>query len=204
MIQRSTQTRQFGPADHGRRMSYDEFLAGDYQEGYRYEIIDGELYVSPAPNMPHMVVVSWLWKTLDTYSQKQPHIINFVTSPARVFLPDRPEITAPEPDLAAFRNVPLDVPDEELDWRAFSPILVAEVISPDDPKKDEVRNRELYLEVPSIKEYWLFDPRQSSMRPRLRVHRRQARKWKIIEVAPGGTYTTRLLPGFELVVHRSK
>jgi Uma2 family endonuclease len=204
MIQRSMQTRQFGPTDHGRRMSYAEFLAGDYQEGYRYELIDGELTVSPAPNMPHMVVVTWLWKALQAYSQNQPHVINFISCPARIFVPSREDATAPEPDLAAYSDVPEDAPIEDLDWRNFSPLLVAEVISPDNPGKDEVRNRELYFAVPSIKEYWLFDPRQSSTRPRLRIHRRQARRWKIIEVAPRGTYTTRLLPGFKLVVDLRK
>jgi Uma2 family endonuclease len=202
MIQRSIQTRHFGPADHGRRLSYDEFLAGSYEEGHRYEIIDGELYVSPAPNLPHMVVVSWLCDALQAYAHRRPEVINFVSSPARVFVSDRPDVTAPEPDVAAYRDIPLEGPDDQLDWRAFSPILVAEVISPDDPQKDEVRNRELYLAVPSIKEYWLFDPRRSSLRPRLRVHRRLAKGWKIIEVAPGEPYSTRLLPGFELVVDR--
>jgi Uma2 family endonuclease len=204
MIQRSTQTRQYGPADHGRRVSYDEFMAGDYQEGYQYELIDGELIVSPTPNMPHMVVIRWLSKALEAYTESHPNVINFVACPARVFVPDRQDLTAPEPDVAAYHGVPEDLPDEELDWHNFSPLLVAEVISPDNANKDEVRNVDLYFQIPSIKEYWLFDPRASSMRPRLTVHRRQARKWKIMHVAPGETYTTRLLPGFELVVDRRK
>ena len=34
---------KIGPADHGRPMTLDEFQAGDYEEGYKYELIDGEL-----------------------------------------------------------------------------------------------------------------------------------------------------------------
>src|SRR5687768_14222795 len=41
---------RIGPHDHGREMTYEEFLAGDYEEGYKYELIRGELYVSPQPN----------------------------------------------------------------------------------------------------------------------------------------------------------
>ena len=43
----TSDTRQLGPADHGRELTYDEFLAGDYEEGHKYELIDGRLYVSP-------------------------------------------------------------------------------------------------------------------------------------------------------------
>jgi Uma2 family endonuclease len=204
MIQRSTQTRQFGPADHGRRMSYDEFMAGDYQEGYKYEIIDGELYVSPQPNPPHSYVIDWLYNTLHAYRKAHPDVINLVSTHARLFVPDREDLTAPEPDLAAYHDFPTDLPDAEQDWRLGSPVLVAEVISPDNPEKDQERNVALYWQIPSIKEYWLFDPRESSSRPRLTVRRRQARRWKIIEVAPGGTYATRLLPEFELTVVRSE
>jgi hypothetical protein len=53
--------------------------------------------------------------------------------------------------------------------------------------------------VPSIKEYWVFDLRPQAQHP-LTVHRRQATKLKILRKAAGETYTTRLLPGFELLV----
>ena len=38
--------------DHGRPMRRDEFEAGEYEEGYKYELIDGKIYVSPQPNAP--------------------------------------------------------------------------------------------------------------------------------------------------------
>jgi hypothetical protein len=57
----------------------------------------------------------------------------------------------------------------------------------------------LYWQVPSIQEYWVFDLRPEAEH-RLTVHRRQKRKWKILLLAVGETYTTPLLPGFELVI----
>ena len=203
MIQRLTQKPQLGPGDRGRRMTYDEFMAGDYQEGYRYELIDGELTVSPAPNMPHAMVVKWLTKALDRYGETHPRVITLVCGPARTFVPGKEIRTVPEPDVAVFHDVPTDVSEEDLDWRNFSPFLVAEVISPNNADKDEDRNVKLYLQIPSIKEYWLFDPRESSRHPSLRVHRRHGKQWRIIDIAPGGTYTTKLLPGFELVVDQT-
>jgi Uma2 family endonuclease len=126
---------------------------------------------------------------------------HYVTSHARVFLPDRPEATQPQPDVAAYQDFPVDQPIRDVQWQDVSPALVVEVVSEDDLEKDLERNVELYEQVPSIREYWILDPRDDPDSPRLRVHRRRGRRWqRPIEVAPGETYTTRLLPGFALLV----
>ena len=44
----STVVKRLEPADHGRPMIVEEFVAASTVEGYRYELIDGKLYVSPA------------------------------------------------------------------------------------------------------------------------------------------------------------
>src|SRR5438477_9431015 len=131
MIQRARQTRQLGPADQGLALTYDEFMASSFEDGYRYELIDGELVVSPAPNMGHMLVLRWLNKALEAYCDAHPAVINLIGITGRVVVPARERTTVPEPDLAAYHDFPEDISDDELDWRAFSPILVAEVISPD-------------------------------------------------------------------------
>jgi Uma2 family endonuclease len=191
---------KLGPADHGRPMSLDEFLAGDYQEGHKYELIGGRLYVSPEANFPEGHVEKWLYRLLDRYAEEHPEVINYVHNKARVFVPGQDDLTNPEPDIAAYRNVPLDRPLRELRWQDISPVLVVEVLSPDDPSKDLQRNADLYLAVPSIKEYWVMDTRQDADEPALIAHIRHGKKWRIKTVAAGGTYTTRLLPGFELLL----
>jgi Uma2 family endonuclease len=188
-------------AHHGRPVTLDDFMASDYQEGYRYELIDGKLYASPQPNLPEDCIGSWLLFKVGLYAQANPGVVNYVSAHARVFVPDRPRVTNPEPDLAAYHDFPLDRPLRQRRWQDVSPILVAEVLSPEDPDKDLVRNVELYFQVPSIREYWLFDTRaEGADRPTLKVHRRRGGRWQVIDVAFGETYTTRLLPGFELVV----
>jgi Uma2 family endonuclease len=191
---------KLGPADHGRPMSLDEFLAGDYQEGYKYELIGGRLCVSPVANFPEGHVEKWLYRLLDRYAEEQPEVINYVHNKARVFVPGQDDLTNPEPDIAAYRNVPLDRPLRELRWQDLTPVLVVEVLSPDDPSKDLQRNVDLYLAVPSIKEYWVVDTRQDADEPALIAHIRHGKKWRIKTVAAGDTYTTRLLPGFELLL----
>jgi Uma2 family endonuclease len=191
---------KLGPADHGRPLSLDEFMAGDYEEGYQYELIDGKLYVSPQPNQPEDSLEEWLLDQLKAYAREHPEIINHGTNKARVFVPNRPGVTCPEPDMAAYRNYPLRRRFRDLNWQEVSPILVVEVLSHDDPNKDLVRNAELYFQVPSIKEYWVLDSRVSAERPSMRAHRRHGKQWRITELAAGDTYTTRLLPDFELLL----
>jgi Uma2 family endonuclease len=192
----ATVTR-IGPADHDRPMNLEEFLAGDYEEGSRYELIDGRLYVSPTPNQPEDWVREWLLYKLMHFARRHPKVLKHVTAAARVFVPRRGDVTNPEPDVAAYRRWPNRRP-RDIAWQDVSPILVAEVLSADDPNKDLVRNVALYLEVPSIKEYWVLDAREDAVEPTLTVYRRHGRAWRIIEVSPGGRYSTCLLPGFKL------
>ncbi|HZV05300.1 MAG TPA: Uma2 family endonuclease [Gemmataceae bacterium] len=196
----STALKKLGPADHGRPMTLEEFMAGDYVGGYKYELIEGKLYVSPLPNLPEDRVEEWIYFKLKLYAHYHPNIINYTSNKARVFLPRRRRVTAPEPDVAAYRDFPLDASWDSVRWQDVSPILVVEVLSPDNPDKDLVRNVELYLQVPSIKEYWLFDTRDGSEQFRLQVRRRYGRRWRVLEFGPGETYTTKLLPDFTLIV----
>jgi Uma2 family endonuclease len=193
------------PRDQGRALSLDEFQSASGEEGYHYELIDGKLEVSPLPKFSHDFIRKWLERCLDDYSDRRPEVIGHVQSPARVFVPDRPGATTPEPDIAAYGDFPSDPSVDELDWQDFSPFIVAEILSEDTADKDLVRNLDLYLQVPSIREYWIIDPRANANRPHLTVYRRRGRRWQqSIEVAGGDTYTTRLLPDFQLALTVTK
>jgi Uma2 family endonuclease len=191
---------RLGRADHGRPMTLEEFLAGDYEEGNRYELIGGRLYVTPAETFPEAAVHDWLSFQLKLYARGNPQLLKYVATISRVFIPDRPDLTAPEPDVAAYREFPTELPLRDIRWEDLSPFLVAEVLSADDPNKDLVRNRELYFLVPSIKGYWVFDAREDADHPGLRVHIRHGKRWRTRDVEPRSTYTTRLLPGFTLTL----
>jgi Uma2 family endonuclease len=189
-------TLKLGPADHGRAVEEDEFESAEFTPGFKYEIIHGRLYVSPIANLPEGWLERWLFRRLDFYSTQHPEIINFVYK-ARVFVPDRPRLTVPEPDVAAYHRFPVEIAIADMDWRNVSPILVAEVMT-GDPEKDLERNVKLYWQVPSIREYWVLDGRESQDRPTLKVYRRYGKRWLVRDYPYGSSYTTRLLPEFEL------
>jgi Uma2 family endonuclease len=192
------------PADHGQRLTREQFESANAQEGYRYELIHGRLDVSPLPDKPHERLRQWLKRLLDDYAATRSDVINEVSSPARLFLPAPPEeVTAPEPDIVCYRDYPQDIPEDDMNWEHGTPILAVEIISEDTAGKDLERNLALYLQVPTIREYWIIDPREEShSRPSMTVYRRGQRWQKPIEVPAGGTYTTRLLPGFVLNLDR--
>ena len=91
---------KLGPADHGRPMNGVESPAGDFEPGYKYEVIDGRLYVSPQPDAPEHILERWLRRKVERYADDHPAVINFVAVKGRVFLPRSARLTVPEPDLA--------------------------------------------------------------------------------------------------------
>jgi Uma2 family endonuclease len=193
---------KIGPADHGRPLTLEEFLSAEGQEGFHYEIIGGKLYVSPMPNPSENWAEEWLGDLLRFYVRAHPGVINYVSSKARVFVPGAAEVTAPEPDLAAYHDYPRHRAPRDLRWEEVSPLLVVEILVEGDPDKDLNRNVELYRQVASIQEYWILDAREDAMLPALLVYRRRdRRRWrKVLTIEPGGVYSTDLLPGFNLTL----
>src|SRR5689334_14097041 len=99
---------KLGPADHGREMSYEEYLAGDYEQGYQYELIDGRLYVSPQAGFGHDWYEKFIADKLDEWAKLHRDVIGWVSRKSRVFVTERAETTTPEPDVAAFSQKPIN------------------------------------------------------------------------------------------------
>jgi len=189
---------RLGHGDHGRELTYEEFMAADYEEGYRYELIEGRLYVSPLANLPHAIVERYVHEALLAYKSRRGSVIKEVFTKARIFVPSPIHVTCPEPDLSVY----FESVSREQRWQDISPLIVVEVISPDNADKDNIRNVDLYHRVPSIREYWIFDRCDKDDGPTLRVYHRstERQKWKFADYGPRNTYTTELLPGFKLPV----
>jgi Uma2 family endonuclease len=195
---------KLGPADHGRPLSLDDFESAEYEPGHKYEIIDGRLEVAPEANLTENFLERWLDRKLSRYAEDHPGILAYVTSKARVFVPGRPGDTCPEPDLAAYATLPPVASLDDLKWDECSPILVAEVLVEGKPNKDLERNSVLYLAVLTVREYWVLDGRDGADEPTLIQHRRYGKRWVVREYPYGSTFTTKLLPGFTLLIDPRK
>lgn len=194
-----TTALKLGPADRGRAMTFEEFRTADFALGYKYELIHGKLDASPLPDPPAVAVEGWLLDLLKAYARERPDVVNYVTAKARVFVGERDDVSYPEPDISVFKDFPLSR-RFAMKWREVSPVLVVEVLDPDNPEKDTVRNVEVYLAMPSIQEYWILDIAEGAATPSLVVRRRHGDKWRKKTVKFGKKYATDLLPGFELTV----
>jgi Uma2 family endonuclease len=130
---------KLGPADQGQELTLEEFEEAEYVSGFRYELIEGRLYVSPAPNLAENMLESWLRDKLGAYSKLRPDVVNFVATRGRVFLPTRVRPSTPEPDIAAYVDAPTSI-SRNASWEELSPILVVEILVDGDIWKDLSRN----------------------------------------------------------------
>ncbi len=185
--------------DYGRKLALSEFDEAEFAPGFHYEIIEGKLYVSPAPNRPESVLEMWLRDKLIDYKFRNPKIIGSIATRGRVFVSSEHRATVPEPDIAVY--VPAEYASiRDLRWEDYAPFIVVEVLVGGDAFKDLTRNPKLYLRLKEIREYWVLNGSVSPDEPTLIVHARSGRRWTVTQYPYGSTYTTKLLPGFELLV----
>jgi Uma2 family endonuclease len=116
----------------------------------RFELIDGELLVTPAPRRLHQNAVAELFLLLDPYVRSQ-RIGVAELSPADIELEAG---TIVQPDVFVS---PLVGGRRPLHWlETTSLLLAAEVISPSDPRADRVTKRGFFTRV-DVGEYWVID-----------------------------------------------
>ena len=119
-------------------------------DGRRYEIIEGELYEMPAPNLVHAtVVMNLIALLLPIVSSLDGRLF---TAPLDVFFqgadPVQPDIVVILPGWSG--NLPLRGPEG-------APDLLIEVLSPANRGHDLLTKRALYARA-GVREYWIVDP----------------------------------------------
>ncbi len=132
-----------------RRWTVDEVLAIP-DDGKRREVIDGELFVSPAPTLVHQRVLSILHYRIREYLLAHP-AGEILTSPADIVF-DRETLVQPDIFVA-----PLVNGRRPSSWKDIRHLLLAiEVLSPSTARLDRVRKRERYQRA-GVPEYWIVD-----------------------------------------------
>lgn len=132
-----------------RRWTLEELHALPDDDGNTYELVDGALWVTPAPTDRHETILARLARVLDPYVEAQG--LGLVYRARAVFRVGR-ELEV-EPDLM----VRQPHPDPDGTWEtAPRPILVAEVVSPSTRRRDYERKRDAYM-AQAIPDYWIVD-----------------------------------------------
>ncbi len=163
-------------------------------DGRRYEVIRGYLYVSPAPSIIHQRAVGRLYKKLDGFVLDHGLGEVFV-SPIDILLPEG--LTEPvQPDLVFIRAG--EEPGDEAQNFQGVPDLVVEVLSPGTRRYDLGTKLGAYLEA-GIPEVWFADPVAAT----IRVHGLSEDRKRYLELSRGGrgeSVASRALPGLRIAV----
>ncbi len=117
-------------------------------DGNKYELIDGELFVTPAPSPAHERLASVLLAILVPYVRA--HRLGDVYTPRAVVRTDGSEV---EPDLMVRPATPT-LPET---WEQMpTPSLVVEILSRTTRRRDREQKRGFYLRI-GVAEYWMVD-----------------------------------------------
>ncbi len=121
------------------------------ENGNRYEIIEGELYMTRAPHWKHQRVITCIGKFLDIWST-ETQLGRVIFNPGIIFTNEDNVI----PDLIWISNQRLESCVDESGHFTNSPELIVEVLSqkPNDIKRDKETKLKLYSNR-GVQEYWI-------------------------------------------------
>ena len=161
--------------------------------GKRYEIIDGELYVSRSPSYHHQFAVIRITRYLDVWSEETG--LGETNAGTGIIFADDDDVI---PDVAWISRERLNQIIGKGGHFYASPDLVVEVLSPG--SANARRDRETKLKLYSrrgVLEYWIVN----WITRDITVFRRKGRKLKQADtVRSPQMLTSPLLPGFQLPV----
>ncbi|MFQ5615441.1 MAG: Uma2 family endonuclease [Anaerolineales bacterium] len=120
-------------------------------DGWKYEIIDGVLFMSPAPAIAHQDSSGELFARMRIYASNHS-LGKVLEAPTDVYIPGQP--VPVQPDILFVRKERLGIIGElAVDG---APDLVVEILSPSNESYDRITKRKLYQRA-GVPEYWLVN-----------------------------------------------
>ncbi len=157
-------------------------------DGKRYELVRGEVHLTPSPTTKHQIILARLHASLEGYiSRTHPGRVLFAPLDVRLS-PD----TALQPDLIYVANANAAIIQE--DYIRGTPDLVVEILSPSTTAHDRATKSPLYAEA-GVGEMWIIDPQAKTVE----ILKLQGNKY-LVEAALAGSraLTSTCFPGWEL------
>jgi Uma2 family endonuclease len=178
-----------GMATAATRLTYDD-LRQIPPDRNRYELIEGELFVSAAPNTEHQRKTGRLYRRLAD-DVEQHDLGEVFIAPYDVVLDAS---TVLEPDILFVSKARQSIIKPGCIEGA--PDLVVEVISDSSRLMDRFVKRDRYAQF-GVPEYWLLDP----FEPRIEVLRLEAGKYRVVgSFGPGDTLESPTFSGLRIPV----
>jgi Uma2 family endonuclease len=178
-------------------MTLDEFDEADFELGYRYELIHGVLVVTPPPLEEERDANEELGRWLRNYKESHAQGKSL-------------DLTLPEQNV---RTIGQNRRCDRVIWaglgrrprsrgpfaRRDTPTIVVEFTAsrPADQRRDYEEKKLEYRDI-GVREYWIID----RFRRTLTVYGWRGSRWVKRVIGQADTYSTPLLPGFELSLAR--
>jgi Uma2 family endonuclease len=176
-----------------KRFTYEDFLLFP-DDGLRHEIIDGEHYVTPSPNLRHQDLVGRLYLAIGNFLAARRGLgrvfvaqLDVVLSSYDVVEPDLLFVASDQTGILTDKNV------------QGAPALVIEILSRGTRKRDEQIKRRLFERV-GVREYWLVDPELDLIKVFRRAEDNTFPRVAELTAEEHSVLTTPLLPGFSLAL----
>ena len=138
------------------RLATEDDLRAMPEDGNKYELVDGEIRVSPAGDR-HSVVALALGARLLGFV-KEHQLGHVMGADAGYRLPGG-NVRSPDASFVSTGRFPNDRPTD--DWGSLAPDLAVEVVSPRDRPRHVLDKVGEYLEV-GVRLVWVIDPRTST------------------------------------------
>jgi len=123
-------------------------------DGKRYELINGELVMTPAPNTIHQNIIVKMIYEIERFLQQQK-IGKLFCAPTDVKFNDTNIL---QPDIVFISKERSGVITENIINGA--PDLIIEILSPGTAYYDLIEKKEIYEQY-GVKEYWIVDPKKN-------------------------------------------
>jgi len=169
--------------------TYDDYLALP-NDGKRYEIIEGELYMTPTPQTDHQFILGNLYRILDAYIRKNKLGLvllaptDVVLSMTDIVQPDIVYVSKEREHIITKKNI------------IAAPDLVIEILSEATEKTDRTTKKELYERF-GVKEYWIVE----TERKVIEVYQRKENLYASpVVYGTNDTLHSSLLAGFSILV----
>lgn len=153
------------------RVSYQD-LEGWPDDGRRYELYDGEVFVVPAPLPVHQIVADNFCQLLRDYARSHGGVA--ITSPIDIIFSDYDVL---QPDVIFFSAARRHLVHLRKPIR-HRPDVAVEVLSPSTAANDRGRKLQMFARY-GVPEYWIVDP--------------DAGRLEILTIGAGGYAVSRVL-----------
>lgn len=143
------------PPEQGQ-WAYEDWLRLP-DDGFRYEVLNGELFVSPPPSISHQDASTELAARMRMYAN-QRNLGKVLAAPTGVRLPGQP--IPVQPDILFVRKERQAIIGHE--YVEGAPDLVVEILSPGNWLYDRKQKMQAYREA-GVSEYWIVDYRTKTI-----------------------------------------